>query len=556
MILHREGDRFVLECTYGDRSTPKEARFHWDPKAKQWWTNQPERAACLIDYADEACQAVLVEARQQHEEALKASRATDALLEVPVPVGLEFMPFQLAGIAFAQGKAGVLLADEMGLGKTIQALGMVNADPKIERVLVVCPASLRLNWQREAEKWLVRPFAVTIAQGSDFPEAPSPWMQVINYDILKRHHDRLRADEWDMLILDECHYLKNSRAQRTQEVLGKRNKSGWRLSPIPARRKVFLTGTPIVNRPVELWPIVNGLDPERWPSFWNYAQRYCGAKYNGYGWDFRGASNLPELQDILRSTVMVRRLKAEVLSDLPAKRRQVLELPANGNQSLVQEEREAFELHQSRAAELTALVEISQASENPADYQEAVETLRAEVGVAFSEISQLRHNTAVAKIPAVLEHVIQAVGGSGQVVVFAHHQDVVDGLRSGLEEAGIASVSFAGRDTIKARDEAVRSFQESSVAVFIGSIQAAGVGLTLTAASHVVFAELDWVPGNMTQAEDRCHRIGQADSVLVQHVVLAGSLDAQMAHTLIAKQAVIDQALDTGQACERMEEAS
>ena len=556
MILHREGDRFVLECTYGDRSTPKEARFHWDPKAKQWWTNQPERAACLIDYADEACQAVLVEARQQHEEALKASRATDALLEVPVPVGLEFMPFQLAGIAFAQGKAGVLLADEMGLGKTIQALGMVNADPKIERVLVVCPASLRLNWQREAEKWLVRPFSVTIAQGSDFPEAPSPWMQVINYDILKRHHDRLRADEWDMLILDECHYLKNSRAQRTQEVLGKRNKSGWRLSPIPARRKVFLTGTPIVNRPVELWPIVNGLDPERWPSFWNYAQRYCGAKYNGYGWDFRGASNLPELQDILRSTVMVRRLKAEVLSDLPAKRRQVLELPANGNQSLVQEEREAFELHQSRAAELTALVEISQASENPADYQEAVETLRAEVGVAFSEISQLRHNTAVAKIPAVLEHVIQAVEGSGKVVVFAHHHDVVDGLRSGLEDAGIASVSLTGRDTIKARDEAVRSFQESSVAVFIGSIQAAGVGLTLTAASHVVFAELDWVPGNMTQAEDRCHRIGQADSVLVQHVVLAGSLDAQMAHTLIAKQAVIDQALDTGQACERMEEAS
>ena len=94
MILHREGDRFVLECTYGDRSTPKEARFHWDPKAKQWWTNQPERAACLIDYADEACQAVLVEARQQHEEALKASRATDAFLEVSVPAGLEFMPFQ------------------------------------------------------------------------------------------------------------------------------------------------------------------------------------------------------------------------------------------------------------------------------------------------------------------------------------------------------------------------------------------------------------------------------------------------------------------------------
>jgi hypothetical protein len=165
----------------------------------------------------------------------------------------------------------------------------------------------------------------------------------------------------------------------------------------------------------------------------------------------------------------------------------------------------------------------------------------------FNEISRLRHDTAVAKVPAVIAHLEDAIGeGEHKVVLFAHHHDVVNEVR---EHFGDRCVVLTGETPMADRQAAVDRFQaDSNCSLFIGSITAAGVGITLTAASHVVFAELDWVPGNMSQAEDRCHRIGQTDSVLIQHLVLEGSLDAVMARTLVEKQDVIDLALDVERA--------
>jgi len=253
-----------------------------------------------------------------------------------------------------------------------------------------------------------------------------------------------------------------------------------------------------------------------------------------------GSSNLPELQDKLRGSVMVRRLKRDVLTELPAKRRSVIELPANGAHAAVEAEQRAYESHEETLEALRVAVELAKASDRPEDYEDAVNRLRDAVRCAFTDMSRVRHATALAKVPYVVEHLKEIIEAGGKVVCFAHHRDVIAAIIAEFPGA----VQVTGDDAMQARQDAVDRFQAGACSLFVGNIQAAGVGLTLTAAAHVVFAELDWVPGNVTQAEDRCHRIGQHSAVLVQHLVLEGSLDSRMAHILVEKQRVIDEALD------------
>lgn len=309
-----------------------------------------------------------------------------------------------------------------------------------------------------------------------------------------------------------------------------------------------MTGTPIPNRPIEGFPLFHYLAPDEFRSFFGYAKRYADAQNNGYGWDFSGSSNLGELQEKLRASIMVRRLKKDVLTELPAKRRAVIEISANGASKIVAAEQRAWQAHQDQIEALRIAVELAKASEDPAVYADAVDNLKEAAQAAFTEMSKLRHDTAVAKIPYVIEHLRNAIEDGSKVVAFAHHLDVIKALG---DEFGSAAVSLYGGVSMTDRQAAVDRFQsDPSCHVFIGGIIAAGVGSTLTAASHVVFAELDWVPGNVSQAEDRCHRIGQRNCVLIEHLVLEGSIDARMVHTLVAKQTVLDEALDKEPAAE------
>jgi SWI/SNF-related matrix-associated actin-dependent regulator 1 of chromatin subfamily A len=270
--------------------------------------------------------------------------------------------------------------------------------------------------------------------------------------------------------------------------------------------------------------------------------RYCGAYNNGWGWDFSGSSNLGELQTTLRSTILVRRLKSEVLKELPDKVRQVIELPSNGAKKLVEAEWEAWRAHKDRVEELQKRIEEAAVLKDVDAYRVAVKALQSEMVIAFSEMAKVRHDTAVAKIPMVVEHLTNVLESGNKAVVFVWHHDVVDALAKEFE--GV-SVVIDGRVPPSKRIELVDAFQMNpKIKLFIGSITAAGVGITLTAASHVIFAELDWVPGNVSQAEDRLHRIGQKDCVLVQHLVLEESLDAHMAKVIVKKQEVIETALD------------
>ena len=486
------------------------------------------------------------------EESKALSRATDAEIAVPCPAGLAYLGYQKAGIKFGLDRPAVLIGDEMGLGKTIQAIGILNALPEKARVLIICPASLKLNWQRELKRWLVTDRSVLVADsktGAELIGALS--ITIMNYDILHKFWRTLRAREWDVLIADEAHYLKTPDSRRTQMVFGRKAKKATTkrealeaVPPVHAKKRILLTGTPISNRPVELFPLIEYLDPVRWTNFFKYANRYCDAHNNGFGWDFTGSSNLEELQDILRTSIMVRRLKKDVLTELPAKRRQVIEFPAEGKLAqFVADESEAYGDHEEELSELHAQVELAKASDNPDDYTKAVENLRKGVAAVFAGMSTSRRLLAEAKIDLCIEHIREAVEEAQKVVVFAHHKSVAAAIAAAF---GNAAVTLVGDTPMVERQAAVDRFQrDPSCKVFVGSIGAAGVGITLTAASHVIFCELSWVPGEVSQGEDRCHRIGQRESVLVQHLVVEGSLDATMAKRIVAKQEVIDQALDT-----------
>lgn len=541
MTLTFSDGRFELRFDYDPNfvEKAKAAGMRWDKEVKCWWVKDSSTAAKFAEFADESAKVALAKG----SATVAASQATTIDGHLPRPEGLEYMDFQKAGIAFAVERPVTLIADEMGLGKTIQAIGVINAVHEIRNVLVICPASLKRNWERELKKWLVAIFQIEVVEGKTGAAKVelngNPQIVIINYDIIG---SLAKEIEWDLLIVDEAHYLKGD-SLRTKRILGSKNKKGEvEEQGIKAARKLWLTGTPIVNRPKELWNILHASDPVSFSNFFAFAKRYCDARQNKWGWDFSGASNLEELQGKLRSTMMVRRMKRDVLKDLPAKRRQVVELNGLDKEmkASIRAEEEAMEAKKDAIEAAQARVDVARLGDNEEEFKAALEALRMAYRVAFEEMSRIRHQVALAKVPAVLEWLDDAE--LDKVVVFAHHHDVIDQIKAHF---GSAAVELTGETPNAKRQEAVDRFQEDpSCKVFIGSIQAAGVGITLTSASHVVFAELDWVPGNMSQAEDRCHRIGQDERVNIYHLVLNGSLDARMAHLLVEKQEWIDRLTD------------
>lgn len=559
IVISYDAERavYLSRHDFADNPIIKKAGFWFDGdgskcgQAKRWFTRDITKAATLADYADDSCRAALMAEKTKAEQAIAFSRATDADVDLPCPAGLSYLGYQRAGIAFAGQRQSTLIGDEPGLGKTVMAAGVMNVkllEQDRLRVLIVCPNSLKFNWRRELTKWLIKRHVIGVVM----PGAPLPIradIVIINYDVVAKNAAALKAIAWDVLVFDEAHLCKNEDSQRTVALLGRRKtkKHGDAVEGIIARAttRIALTGTPIVNRPVELWPIISALDPTTWTSFWAYAKRYCGATLgHGGRMDTRGASNLDELQDKLRSTIMIRRLKRDVLTDLPPKRRQIIEISDDGARAVVDAEHRAAAAHDDAIDDARVAVELSKASDDAEAYKAAVARLATAQKVKFQDISLQRHAVAVAKIPAVLDHLHGLIDDDPtfKVIVFAWHRDVIEAVRA---EFASMAVEIHGDTPAEQRQEAVDRFQtDRTCRVFVGSITAAGVGLTLTAASTVVFAELDWVPGNVTQCEDRAHRIGQRDSVLVQHIVLEGSLDAKMAATLVAKQEIADQALD------------
>jgi len=452
----------------------------------------------------------------------------------PAPEGMKYKPFQLAGVEFVArrieaGDGGSLIADEPGLGKTIQALGVINqTDPR--RTLIVCPASVRLNWQAEAERWLVGRRRVYQVGKRGWGTGKGAGVYIINYDILDKHRALLRDGTWDLVVLDEGHAVSNPATIRHKALFdskdGRMSVGHW----------LFLTGTPLMNKPVDLHTFGTHCSPGLFPSYPVFAVRYNGAKGEGAGVRLGRPTNTAELARMLKS-FMVRREKAQVLGELPSKRWQIITLPDPDKAGLKMDRSLGGWVPDEKAMEKIE----RQVIESPQHIcmmalAEHVSRLGSGKGVPFDEVARERAKLAGQKLPFCIAHVrhMIEVEGYEKVVIMAHHQTMIQGLYKVLGEYN--PVMLHGSMTREAKDRSVKAFQnDKRHQVFIGSTRAAGVGLTLTASCLLVFCEPDWVAGWMNQASDRCHRIGQSEEVLIQVLVAEGSLDLHMAHVIEGK---------------------
>lgn len=364
----------------------------------------------------------------------------------------------------------------------------------------------------------------------DGKNMPDGDLIICNYELLGKHPS-IRDQKWDVMIGDEAQAIKG-KSQRTKNTLA-----------IKSEYTVFLTGTPIMNRPCEIWNIAHRCAPKIFPNWWGFAKRYCDMKETPFGMDVKGASNLGELNQKL-STFMIRRRKIDVLKDLPPKRRQIIELPPTKEMRIVLDrENMQWTVHEETMAKLVARRDNAALLNNESEYKAAASELKQAYSVAFAEMAKVRQEVALAKLPLCIAHIKDTLESIDKVLVFCRHKAVAANLMTELAEFN--PTVLMGDTSLANRQKAVDDFQnDPSCRVFVGSIQAAGVGITLTAASDVIFVEPDWTPSLLSQCEDRSWRYGQKNSVLVQHLVLESSLDSHMLKQVMAKQEIIDQAID------------
>ena len=434
-------------------------------------------------------------------------------------------PFQKTGVEFIEDHDGrVLLADEMGLGKTIQVCAWLQYRKELRPAVVVCPASLKLNWQKEIRQWMDDDEKCIVVSGksdsvspfSTFPKEVKQYKDgiiIVNYDILASWVPVLKEMKAQVMVFDESHYVKNRKAIRT--------KASEEMSK-GCKHVICVSGTPIINRPIELYTSISMIKPLLFPNFMQFATRYCGAKQTSYGWDFNGAQNTEELHNILTNTIMIRRLKKDVLQELPAKSRSVIPLEITN--------RRDYSIAES---EFIAWV---------AKFHGKEKALRAQRAETLTRIEYLKQLAVKGKMEQCLDWVKDFLNQEEKLVVFCTHTETITELRKAFKK----SVYIDGSVSTTERQQAVEQFQNNkSTQLFIGNIKAAGTGITLTAASNVAFMELGWTPGEHDQAEDRVHRMGQeAESINVYYLVAQKTIESEICGLLDEKRKVLTSILD------------
>ncbi|NXP71727.1 ZRAB3 endonuclease, partial [Ramphastos sulfuratus] len=441
------------------------------------------------------------------------SENVDAKLSfLPERLRNKLLPFQEKGIIFALQRNGrCMIADEMGLGKTIQAIAISYYYKNEWPLLIVVPSSLRYPWVDEMEKWIpeLSPDDITIIQNkTDTGRISTSKVTILGYGLLTSDAqtlvDTLYRQNFKVVVIDESHYMKSRNAKRSTILL-----------PIvqKALRAILLTGTPALGRPEELFMQIEALFPRRFGTWSEYAKKYCNARVRFFGkraqWDCRGASNLEELHQLL-SEIMIRRLKNDVLTQLPPKIRQ----------------RIPFDLPQAAAKNLNTTF---------AEWEKLMRNLNSDATEShFSQvmnlITRMYKETAIAKAGAVKDYIKMMLENDKlKFLVFAHHLSMLQACTEAVIESKVRYIRIDGSVPSAERIHLVNQFQKDpDTRVAILSIQAAGQGLTFTAATHVVFAELYWDPGHIKQAEDRAHRIGQCSSVNIHFLIAKGTMDTLM----------------------------
>lgn len=428
--------------------------------------------------------------------------------------------FQRKGIrqmqAFLRIRKGTLLADDMGLGKTIQALWLLKLRPYLRPALIICPASAKWHWQEEAQLSL-NMRSVVLNSRTPFKRKmlDYPSITIINYEILPDWEEFLSQQNFRALIYDEAHYVKNLLAIRTQCL--------YRIAE-SARHIIAISGTPLLNRPAELYPTLHLIDPKAFPSYPQFAWRYCARHRNYRGWDDRGKSHIPELHRILISHVMVRRTKKQVLHQLPPKTQTVIPIDIESP-------------NEYKEAENDIVRWLAKWSKTRA--------IKASKSKRMVRLGYLQRLAAKLKMRALMRWIDDWLEEeNGKLVVFGIHHFLLHPLRDRYRKQ---CVLVDGSVTGLHRHQCVQKFQrDPGTRLFLGNLYAAGTVITLTAASAAAMAELDWVPGSHKQAEDRICRIGQKKSTIIYYLVARNTIEHDLCRVLQRKADVIRDVLDGG----------
>jgi SWI/SNF-related matrix-associated actin-dependent regulator 1 of chromatin subfamily A len=419
-----------------------------------------------------------------------------------------------------------ILADDMGLGKTTSTI-ISALETGAKKILIICPASLKINWEREIANYSDR--TVYIAEGKKFSDQSD--FVIINYDILKNFHDPKKKDDsiilksnFDLVIMDEAHMISNPQAQRTKIV----NDLCDRLD-----RVWLLTGTPMTSRPMNYFNLLKLVDSPVAANWMAYAKRYCNGYQFSVGkrkvWNVTGASNLDELRERTQTHIL-RRLKEEVL-DLPDKiiTPVYLRLKSKDYEELMGEYYDWYDKNQEESSSLT---------------------------IQFGKLMKVRKVIAQEKVKSTIELAENIIEQGKKVIIFTNFTDTLQEI---YNHFGKSAVYLDGSCSKPHRQKAVDDFQENEkIKVFVGNLKAAGVGITLTSAEAVIMNDLSFVPAEHAQAEDRSHRIGQKNSTSVYYPLFENTIEGAIYDILTRKKKIIstvmgdDLLLDEGSAIEEM----
>ena len=516
----------------------------FSPRTKSW-TAPISELAFVVEWASRfhllVDDAVLTKSRllaDTQNELAESSRATDADIDLPDLAG-ELRPYQKAGIAYALKSRRCFIADEMGTGKTIQSLVALEAAEAFPAV-VVCPATLTLNWEYEAKKWLPHRSVARIQNRKDAPEPAD--ITIVGWSNLE--HWAANLTDCRGYVFDESHYAKNPDAKRTKAAI-KVAKTA------PADGLVLcLTGTPVTNKPAEYASQLEILG--RLKDFggrWNFYKRYCAAFKDRFGvWHIDGSSHKEELNERLRATCYIRRTKDQVLTDLPPllSSRVLISPDPKVMVRYRKAEDDIAQFMADRAAEIARELGTSPRS------AAVLARIKAESSEHLVRMAALRQLAAEAKMAAVVEWVESFQAAGQKVVLAAHHREVVDAL---AERFG--GLKIQGGMKIDEVEQAKAQFQnDPNASVIVLSIQAAKTGHTLTAAQDIGFVELPFTPADVDQTAARCHRIGQAGLVTSHFLLAAGTIDERIYDLIGSKRAVVDVVTDGAAAAPSLFDAS
>lgn len=456
--------------------------------------------------------------------------------------GFNLFGYQKAGIEFIINHNGrALLADEMGLGKTVQAIGAAKYYQNDWPVVVVAPSSLIFNWKKEFLQWLPELKEEDINVIKKGSQKPKRKITICSYGYASKNYKKLQnyIGVRGFLIVDESHNLKNPEAQRSSGII--------KLSH-SALRSIFISGTPLLNTPIELFSQVNALYPNIFDNYESFAFKYCAAEWTKYGLDVSGASNLEDLHIKLRDNLMVRRLKSDVLTQLPEKRRTTLYIDINSEKN-----NDTYFIEQA-TKDLEDIIKktlISNGLNLSSTKTKLLSYNRNESGEVLNckkMALDLYKLSGLSKLDFIKNWVVEKLDNEiDKLIIFGHHKEFLDGVAKSLEENDIRYMRIDGSTNKEVRFNLTEQFQtDNTIQVALLSINAASVGLTLTAASNVLMGEIPFTPGIALQAEDRVHRNGQKNGCNIYYALGNDTIDASLWYNLLRKNETSNITLDGG----------